>query len=266
MIFCFYFWVLKNVDYTFVRWLYWLECCLYAKRLRFQFLVKAHTQLGRIKEATGQCFFFFLGWNCFYWGGSCRPTHVQVSVLSRGTWKPGDSTWHLPGLVEHAKLSQRVETRGWVALSQCRQSIRHPRAQWRAVASWERQAGGQHPRQDFRAQGATGAPWRKKPDGVPAIPSQGQPPQFHQEGLFLTPGLGGHTRYLLGAEAERQKPEAWGLRRVSGAGGRRPGQSQASWLYRVDPHFPMRKGLFLVDFSHINVSFSFSVSLSNITF
>lgn len=49
------------------------------------------------------------GWNCFYWGERGRPAMVRLVFCPRRQPKPSASTRHLPGLVEHAKLSQRVE-------------------------------------------------------------------------------------------------------------------------------------------------------------
>lgn len=76
----------------------------------------------------------------------------------RGSWKPGTSTRRLPGLVEHAKLSQRVEagveatkargwmeqegaTPGWAAQVSTDSPAGVPRLNEGAEAPWQRQAG-----------------------------------------------------------------------------------------------------------------------------
>lgn len=48
-------------------------------------------------------------WNCFYWGERGRPAMVRLVFCPQMQPKLRASTCHLPGLVEHAKLSQRVE-------------------------------------------------------------------------------------------------------------------------------------------------------------
>ena len=54
---------------------------------------------------TAAFFFFFLSWNCFYWGYCSRPAMVGLVFCPWRQLKPGASTHHLPALVEHAEFS-----------------------------------------------------------------------------------------------------------------------------------------------------------------
>ena len=109
----------------------------------------------------------------------------------------------------------------------------HLQAQQRAKAPWERQAGG-HPRQDLRGLKGQGGKRAYRSPSHPqpwlAAPDSPGGPVSHPRPRSSGPGCEGeHRRHLLGAEAERQKPEAWGLRRQcqgleAGGGGQSLGQ------------------------------------------
>lgn len=133
-----------------------------------------------------------------------------------GGQKPGASTRSLPRLVEHAKLSQRVEAgakatkaRSWVG-----QGWAAPG--WAAWVSMGNPAGIPRPNEGMRLPGTGGqhprlkeprGPWDRRPAETPASPSQGRHTRdspggsvSHPRPGSLGPGVSaGHRRHLLGS-------------------------------------------------------------------
>lgn len=176
-----------------------------------------------------------------------------VFCLPGGSWKPGSHP-PPPGLVEHAKLSQRVEAGG---------GGHHGGTGGAGPGlgglSPRPNKGGSLPRRDRQEAPRVGPQESRalqKPQLYPAWPGAGVPESWavgsltkgspsHPRAGSLGPGVGGRTLKALtrGAEAGRRKPEAWGPGRASGAGGRVCSLAGAGWLCRLDPHLPVGKGL-----------------------
>lgn len=152
-----------------------------------------------------------------------------VFCLPGGSWKPGPHP-PPPGLVEHAKLSQRVEAGGGG-----HQGGTGGAGPGLGGLSPRPNKGGSLPRRDRQEAPRVGPQESRalqKPQPYPVWPGAGVPENWavgsltkgspsHPRAGSLGPGVGGRTVKALtrGAEAGRRKPEAWGPGRASGAGG-----------------------------------------------
>lgn len=133
-----------------------------------------------------------------------------------GSRKPGASTYSLPGLVEHAKLSQRVEAgvKATKARSWAGQGWAAPG--WAAWVSRGSPAGGPRPNEEVRLSGTGGqhsrlkGPWGpqdRRPAEAPTSPSQGRHTRDSAGGSVSHPRPGSfgpgvraeHRRHLLGS-------------------------------------------------------------------